>query len=152
MHSSGERHPEFWILAENAYFIRGRGGGLVVSLLAFYSDDPSRIPLKPKVFSVRILFITVQRTSCLTGLDSVDLQLLTTELHTCFSNPSIKWLAVQWYFPLQRKWVFSDSGIVNWVINWLLVSTTKQIVLACSYRPRNVLSYFFIFSPKNVIN
>ena len=32
---------------------KGCGGGLVVSMLAFYSDDLSSIPLKPSTFSVK---------------------------------------------------------------------------------------------------
>ena len=33
----------------------GRGGGLVVSVLAFYSDDPSSIPAEVYNFSVKLL-------------------------------------------------------------------------------------------------
>ena len=33
----------------------GRGGGQVVSVLAFYSDDLSSDPLKPTVFSVTFM-------------------------------------------------------------------------------------------------
>ena len=34
----------------------GRGGGQVVSLLAFYSDDPSSNPADAYSFSVQIVF------------------------------------------------------------------------------------------------
>ena len=33
----------------------GRGGGLVVSMLAFYSDDPSSIPAEVYNFYVKLL-------------------------------------------------------------------------------------------------
>ena len=33
----------------------GSGGGLVVSVLAFYSDDPSLIPAEVYIFSVKLL-------------------------------------------------------------------------------------------------
>ena len=35
---------------------RGRGGGQVVSVLAFYSDDPSLNPADAYSFSVQIVF------------------------------------------------------------------------------------------------
>ena len=34
----------------------GRGGGQVVSMLSFYSDDPSSNPVKPTVISVKFVF------------------------------------------------------------------------------------------------
>ena len=34
---------------------KSRGGGLVVSVLAFYSDDPSSIPAEVYNFSVKLL-------------------------------------------------------------------------------------------------
>ena len=40
-------------------FDKGRGGGLVVSVLAFYSNDPSLIPAEVYNFSVKLL---VKRT------------------------------------------------------------------------------------------
>ena len=44
---------------ENSDFINslalGCGGGLVVSVLAFYSDDPSSIPAEVYNFSVKLL-------------------------------------------------------------------------------------------------
>ena len=34
---------------------KGRGGGQVVSVLAFYSDDPSSNPAEVYIFSVKLL-------------------------------------------------------------------------------------------------
>ena len=42
------------LLGQVSYCL-GRDGGLVVSVLAFYSDDPSSIPAKVYNFSVKLL-------------------------------------------------------------------------------------------------
>ena len=34
-----------------------RGGGQVDSMLAFYSDNPSQIPLEPTIFFYKIVFV-----------------------------------------------------------------------------------------------
>ena len=39
----------------NKIIFKGRGGGLVVSVLAFYSDDPSSIPAEVYNFFCKIL-------------------------------------------------------------------------------------------------
>ena len=43
------------ILKKLFIIIMGCGGGLVVSVLAFYSDDPSSIPAEVYNFSVKLL-------------------------------------------------------------------------------------------------